>query len=977
MKLSISPDLIENDIEEALKYGQDAHTIIPQRNLIIQFLGNEYTIQLKVNQRVTWKEIGKTILKEYKKLHLFDKEKLKLVNNVHVSSVLDLKNGVELNINEDVQYRPSYLLNGASGSHTNSSSTNRYKLLLQSNLMLFSDDAIIQILLKFLIIPPSTYYNVNVDPKITKSLIIKQSVDLVKSMNSLIRVNRRFHRIFTSDLIWNSIVYPGDIVQPGTLPPLFNYTTYNKLMFSIANNNNSEEEYGNEVDLLDYSLNSPNSKELDSNIKYNKLLDLDEISNITILGSNCSKQEDQLFQKSLNINLKNQQCTTITSQSSSQVSPGDNEIINLDSKFSSWYGSGYMGSEKDMWEKIRDDSGLPVISVYRLRYMAHNTSRVRLFYGSLRPPELKSNQYIDSNVSWFKKIIPKFSSILSPSLSCMSGNDNFESNNANSLSSSPTLFRINNFQYSSLPSNNNQKNFQNELSINKMNYGGKEGEITMIEDQFSINRGSNKLNPYYMTFSQSTSPCNPHSSNSLPSSPFSSSYFSSSSINLISNTIILVGLNRQNISSKFISLLHYLLPISVLNFHYHPLCKPLLPGGILKEIKKSPRNSHSSKLEKDPGTRVETDALGEIIYQRLGDNRLTFLQFFYTPLLRSIIKNGNEGMTKILLSGKKDVNDAGINMLYEDKKYFYTSPYNTFYSLNPSNQNGFNGGSTSSGIGNSINSGSNYNISSLSKSFSNNSLSNCSTNSLNNNISGIYTSYSLPTSPNNSNPSSPVNYVTTSSPPSSTFIPSPSSNNPNLSPINYNYSKANSTSIVSEYNLKNNPWILLTHQALGYIFFFEYSYKEKEQMVVAIKDMIQLIISNYKIRNKPILIYVGIYLTKDSEGKEVVETYSNQTNSTINSSNTTSSSIDEPQLLTVQSIVEFVCGIIKQNTFSDLPLIRDCPWYVQPIDLNSIESCFQYSYSYDYSTKPAANMKKGYYAGLNWLIRSLLQGKEC
>jgi hypothetical protein len=49
-----------------------------------------------------------------------------------------------------------------------------------------------------------------------------------------------------------------------------------------------------------------------------------------------------------------------------------------------WAGNGNGGDEESIWNKIRDDAGLEITHGHRLRWMSHNTSRLKLFYGSLQ-----------------------------------------------------------------------------------------------------------------------------------------------------------------------------------------------------------------------------------------------------------------------------------------------------------------------------------------------------------------------------------------------------------------------------------------------------------------------------------------------------------------------------------------------------------------------------------------------------------------
>jgi hypothetical protein len=48
-----------------------------------------------------------------------------------------------------------------------------------------------------------------------------------------------------------------------------------------------------------------------------------------------------------------------------------------------WAGEGNAGSDEEIWRTIQEDSGLDIIHSYRLRWMSHSTSRLRIFYGGL------------------------------------------------------------------------------------------------------------------------------------------------------------------------------------------------------------------------------------------------------------------------------------------------------------------------------------------------------------------------------------------------------------------------------------------------------------------------------------------------------------------------------------------------------------------------------------------------------------------
>jgi hypothetical protein len=48
-----------------------------------------------------------------------------------------------------------------------------------------------------------------------------------------------------------------------------------------------------------------------------------------------------------------------------------------------WTGEGSAGSDEEIWRTIQEDAGLDIIHSYRLRWMSHSTSRLRVFYGGL------------------------------------------------------------------------------------------------------------------------------------------------------------------------------------------------------------------------------------------------------------------------------------------------------------------------------------------------------------------------------------------------------------------------------------------------------------------------------------------------------------------------------------------------------------------------------------------------------------------
>lgn len=55
--------------------------------------------------------------------------------------------------------------------------------------------------------------------------------------------------------------------------------------------------------------------------------------------------------------------------------------------FCTWLGAGSFGIEDAYWDKIKDDAGLILLSIYRLRWMSHHSSKLKLFYGAARIDE--------------------------------------------------------------------------------------------------------------------------------------------------------------------------------------------------------------------------------------------------------------------------------------------------------------------------------------------------------------------------------------------------------------------------------------------------------------------------------------------------------------------------------------------------------------------------------------------------------------
>lgn len=60
---------------------------------------------------------------------------------------------------------------------------------------------------------------------------------------------------------------------------------------------------------------------------------------------------------------------------------------NVPFAWSAWQGQGKCGKEAQDWEKVHEHSGIFIVTLYRLRWIAHNTSRLKLYYGSV-PEEI-------------------------------------------------------------------------------------------------------------------------------------------------------------------------------------------------------------------------------------------------------------------------------------------------------------------------------------------------------------------------------------------------------------------------------------------------------------------------------------------------------------------------------------------------------------------------------------------------------------
>lgn len=59
-----------------------------------------------------------------------------------------------------------------------------------------------------------------------------------------------------------------------------------------------------------------------------------------------------------------------------------------------WFGKGKYGNEENEWNMTKDESGLSILNNYRLRWMSHNTSRLRLFYGNIDEIQIPISTYL-------------------------------------------------------------------------------------------------------------------------------------------------------------------------------------------------------------------------------------------------------------------------------------------------------------------------------------------------------------------------------------------------------------------------------------------------------------------------------------------------------------------------------------------------------------------------------------------------------
>ncbi len=101
------------------------------------------------------------------------------------------------------------------------------------------------------------------------------------------------------------------------------------------------------------------------------------------------------------------------------------------------------------------------------------------------------------------------------------------------------------------------------------------------------------------------------------------------------NVVIIIGLPGQQLSSIIMQQLHYIVPTSATKFHHDRCCRPLLPNGRRLAREESPYDSRTRRTHIiDPGTLFECSHDCNIFFKRIGDPRLTFLQFDGPPLNR-------------------------------------------------------------------------------------------------------------------------------------------------------------------------------------------------------------------------------------------------------------------------------------------------------------------------------------------------------
>lgn len=117
--------------------------------------------------------------------------------------------------------------------------------------------------------------------------------------------------------------------------------------------------------------------------------------------------------------------------------------------------------------------------------------------------------------------------------------------------------------------------------------------------------------------------------------------------------MLMIGRTGQQCGRDVHNSLHYMIPESAKEHHLSPDCKPIMKGGRIIRTEASPKDSKSYLSFPDPGTLVEQAPIKYDSYnpgsdnmlvedyvfriRRIGDDRLSFIQFNHDPAL-----NGNE-----------------------------------------------------------------------------------------------------------------------------------------------------------------------------------------------------------------------------------------------------------------------------------------------------------------------------------------------
>jgi hypothetical protein len=106
--------------------------------------------------------------------------------------------------------------------------------------------------------------------------------------------------------------------------------------------------------------------------------------------------------------------------------------------------------------------------------------------------------------------------------------------------------------------------------------------------------------------------------------------------NIISKLVILIGLPDQSLISTVTSLLHFIVPTTATRYHLDKHFKPLLPNGRILAREDSPCGSRTRNSGSvDPGTIFECSEDLNMFFRRIGDSRLTFIQFDTPPLCKN------------------------------------------------------------------------------------------------------------------------------------------------------------------------------------------------------------------------------------------------------------------------------------------------------------------------------------------------------